>query len=134
MSKYSDYIKSLKENFKTRFFGEVMNLSNKYFKFNHILDADNIIVFTKNVKTIKGSPALIVGKNKAIFLKDWLVIGVRNYEIGFDGYAVKLNRNFMKVYTFQNDFEEFIFGDKEDDFESLKEVAISQNDTAVALG
>ena len=134
MSKYSDYIKSLKENFKTKFFGEVTNWSNKYFTFNHILDDDNIIVFTKNVKTIKGSPALIVGKNKAIFLKDWLVIGVRNYEIGFDGYAVKLNRNFMKVYTFQNDFEDFIFGDKEDDFESLKEVAISQNDTAVALG
>ena len=115
MSKYSDYIKSLKENFKTKFFGEVTNWSNKYFTFNHILDDDNIIVFTKNVKTIKGSPALIVGRNKAIFLKDWLVIGVRNYEIGFEDYEPSdpfkdenFDVNKLWMIVGRNDANEFV--------------------------
>lgn len=112
---------------KDKFFGEIVKVSNKYFTFNKIISEDEIIILTTNIKDIKGSPALIVGNNKAVFLKDWLVKRVHSWEENIDLYAVKLNRKFFKVYTFKTPFEDYSF-DQEDDFDSLYKVAQEQQE------
>ena len=132
MSSYSEYIKSMKEKEINRFFGEVKRSSNKYFTFNHVLDEDNFIVVTANIKVIKGSYVLIVGKNQGVYLKDWQVVPVHNDHEGFNAYAVKLNRNFFKIYTFKSNFDDMTFTES-DTFDSLKAIAEMQNDIAIAL-
>ena len=77
MSKYSEYLKARKENHIEFFFGKVNYVSNKYFNFNHIIDEDNIVVITNNIKFIKGSLVLVVANNKVVYLKDWQVESVR---------------------------------------------------------
>ena len=58
---------SLSEMFKKRkqkdiefFFGDTEWRSNKYFKFDHVKDNDNIVIVTKNIKAIKGNFVMIV--------------------------------------------------------------------------
>ena len=133
MSSYSEYVKKVFAEDKERFFGEVKQLTNKYFTFNHIVDDDTIILITKNIITVKGNPVLVVGNNKAVYLKPWQIKSVHNYYDGFNADAVKLNRNYFKVYTFKNDFEGFSF-DNDETFESLAEIAKSQNDEKIAFG
>ena len=131
MSTYSEYMKSVKENNLTRFFGEVEHKSNKYFTFNHYINDNEAIIITDNVKYIKGNPVLIIANNKAIYLKDWLVKPVHNYFNDIYAYAVKINRQYFKPYTFKSDFEdmcietEYTFDDllnvaKEQDAENMK--------------
>ena len=135
MSKYSEYIKSLKERQVERFFGEVKQKSNKYFRFNHYVDEDNCIIITDNVRYIKGCPVLVVDNNKVVYLKDWLVMPIRNYDNGIYAYAVKITRKFFKIYTFKNEFEDVYF-EKEDTFDDLLKVSKEQDeeDMAIALG
>lgn len=45
--------------------------SNKYVYYKAVQDNDNIIIHTNNIKGIKGNFVLVVGNNKAIYLKDW---------------------------------------------------------------
>ena len=131
MSTYSEYMKGVKENNLTRFFGEVEHKSNKYFTFNHYINDNEAIIITGNVKYIKGNPVLIIANNKAVYLKDWLVKPVHNYFNDIYAYAVKINRQYFKPYTFKNDFEdmcietEYTFDDllnvaKEQDAENMK--------------
>lgn len=81
MSKLGDYIKQQKEKDIQKFFGEIKHTSNKYFTFNRIINDDEIIIVTSNIKIIKGTPVLVVGNNKAVYLKDWLIREVRNYNL-----------------------------------------------------
>lgn len=90
MSKLGDYIKQQKEKDIQKFFGEIKHTSNKYFTFNRIINDDEIIIVTSNIKIIKGTPVLVVGNNKAVYLKDWLIREVRNYNLDIYDYAVKL--------------------------------------------
>lgn len=133
MSKYSEFLKSVKESHLTKFFGEVKHTSNKYFKFNHVISDDEIIIVTNNVKFVKGNPVLIIDNNKVVYLKDWNVAEVRNYNMDLYAYAVKLNRIYWKEYTFKSDFEDMCFKEA-DTFDRLKAVAEMQNDTEIALG
>nr|DAI56024.1 MAG TPA: hypothetical protein [Caudoviricetes sp.] len=133
MSKYSEFLKEMKEEQISKFFGEVKKTSNKYFKFNHILNEDEIIIVTGNVKFIKDNFVLVVGNNKVVYLKEWNIVRVHNYDLGLNAHAVKLNRKYFKTYIFKNDFEDFHF-EKDDTFESLMEIAKEQNDTEIALG
>ena len=126
MSKLGDYIKQQKEKDIQKFFGEIKHTSNKYFTFNRIINDDEIIIVTSNIKIIKDTPVLVVGNNKAVYLKDWLIREVRNYNLDIYDYAVKLNRKYWKVYTFKSDFED-IFIEKEATFDDLVEVAKEQN-------
>lgn len=114
------------------FFGKVTKKSNKYFNYNPIIDDDNIIIITNNIKVIKGNYVLIVDNNKGVYLKDWQVKPVHNYYNGMSGYAVKLNRKYFKPYTFKFEFEDMAFT-QEDTFDSLKECAATQTE-AIALG
>lgn len=134
MGSYGEYIKSCKENELNKFFGEIRKTSNKYFKFNRIIDNDNIIIVTNNVRFVKGNPVLLVDNNKVVYLKDWNIKAVRNYYNDIYGYAVKLSRQYFKVYTFRNDFDDVAF-EKEESFDDLYNVAVAQQnvDMAVAL-
>lgn len=130
---YSEYIKDTKAKMRDAFFGEVVQKSNKYFTFDHIPDKDTIILVTSDIKTIRGSPVLIVGNNKAVYLKDWQIRKVHDYYNGFNAYAVKLQRAYFKPYTFRTDFEDYYF--KQDEtFDSLKAIARSQNGSQIAMG
>lgn len=133
MSKYSEFLKEMKEEQINKFFGEIKKTSNKYFKFNHILNEDEIIIITGNVKFIKDNFVLVVGNNKAVYLKEWNIVRVHNYDLGLNAHAVKLNRKYFKIYTFKNYFEDFHF-ENDDSFESLMEAAKEQNNTEIALG
>lgn len=132
MSKYSEYIKSRKEKDLEFFFGEVTKKSNKYFEYNSIIDEDNIIIITNNIKTIKGNMVMIVDNNKAVYLKDWQVRRVHNFYNGVSAFAVKLNRKYFKPYTFRFDFEGMAF-EQAETFDSLKECAAEQS-YPIALG
>lgn len=130
---------SLSEMFKKRkakdiefFFGDTEWRSNKYFKFDHVKDNDNIVIVTKNIKAIKGNFVMIVDNDKAVYLKDWQVKPVHNYGEDFRGFAVKLNRKYFKPYTFRNPFTDYSF-DKQDTFDSLLKDAKKQNKTYIAL-
>lgn len=130
---------SLSEMFKKRkakdiefFSGDTEWRSNKYFKFDHVKDNDNIVIVTKNIKAIKGNFVMIVDNDKAIYLKDWQVKQVHNYGENFWGWAVKLNRKYFKPYTFKKPFDDYSF-DKQDTFDSLLKDAKKQNKTYIAL-
>lgn len=70
MSSYSDYLKERKSKDLKYFFGEdVKMISNKYFKFTHVIDNDNIILITNNIKIIKGNYVLLVKTIKGFILK-----------------------------------------------------------------
>lgn len=108
-----------------KFFGKTQYYSNKYFTYDSIIDKDNIIVRTNNVKMIKDNPVLIVDNNKGIYLKNWQVTPIKMNRGEVNTYAVKLNRKYMKEYTFKNNFDDVSFS-KKDDFNSLMKVARSQ--------
>ena len=132
MTKYSDYIKDRIEKDKEWFFGEVHQETNKYFKFKHYISDDEVIVITNNIKHIKGNPVLVVDSNKAVYLKDWQIRKVRNFAEGVYGYAVKLNRNYFKPYTFRSDFEDMMF-DEENTFDTMVQTAKQQDEVNMPI-
>lgn len=132
MSKLSEAIKEAKEREITRFFGETRKVSNHYFKFNRVIDNDTIIVLTNNVRIANKNLVLLVGNNQAVYLKDWQCWDVDNFDLGIKATAVRLNRNFFKVYTFKSDFEGVEF-DQPDTFDSLMETAKEQQEADIAV-
>lgn len=133
MSNYSEFLKSQKEKDLKFFFGEnVKKISNKYFKYESVKNDDEIILITNDIKFLKGNYVLIVDNNKAIYLKDWQVKQVHNYNLGLNAYAVKLNRKFFNPYQFKFTFDEFSF-DKEETFDDLLDIARTQKNV-IALG
>lgn len=131
MANYSEFLKAKKAQDEQWFFGETNHTSNQYFTFKHYQSEDTVVILTNNIKHIKGSPVLVVGSNKAVYLKDWQVREVHNFFEGIDTYAVKLNRAYFKPYTFRFTFDdmaiegEYCFDDmvriaKEQDAENMK--------------
>ena len=120
--KYSDMVK------RDSFFGKVLQRSNKYFIPDQINDEDNAIIKTNNITVVKDSIVMVTGNNTAIYLKDWQVRRIFDKELG-EMYAVKINRNYFKEYTFKTNFSEFSF-DKKDTFDSLWETAKKQHEQA----
>lgn len=126
MSNLSEYIKKSNEKDMQFFYGkDYKQVSNKYFTFKRVVDNDNIIIITENVKIIKDSAVLIVDNDKVVYLKDWQARNVHNFDEGINAYAVKLNRNFFKTYTFKKPFEEYSFLEA-DTFDSLYKMAQEQ--------
>lgn len=108
-----------------KFFGETKRASNKYFFFNHIINNDTILIVTDDIRKIKTSFVLMVGNDKAVYLKDWQLAHVTTKESG-ETYAIRLNRNFFKVYTFRTPFEDAMF-EHEQSFDDLAKIAERQN-------
>ncbi len=129
MASFGDYMKSRAKKEDDFFFGEgnKVKSSNKYFTYKHVIDDDNIIINTNNIKVIKNNFVLIVDNNKAVYLKEWQVRCAHNWgDICNDFYVVKLNRKYFKSYTFKFEFTDFSF-EKEDTFDDLMKVAKAQD-------
>lgn len=100
--------------------------SNKYFTYQHYHNKDEITINTNNIAFVRDNPVLVIDNNKAVFLKDWQVIPIHSYYHFGDAYAVKLNRNYFKEYTFKNGFNNMYF-DKKDTFDRLVKIAKEQD-------
>lgn len=98
--------------------GNYQQVSNKYTTFKRVIDDNNILVVTDNLKIVKDSIVMMVDNNKAVYLKDWQVRKAFSWDAGVDSYVVKLNRNYFKTYTFKNDFKN-VYLKKADTFDSL---------------
>lgn len=126
--KKANYFEEKARREKEQFFGEMRKDSNQYFYFKRVHSDDEIVLITNNIRVVKDSFVLIVDNNKAVFLKSWQVKAVKvlieNDTVR--AWAVKLNRNYFKVYTFKSDFEDFSF-EKEQNFDDLLEVAKDQD-------
>lgn len=128
MANFKDYMKEKSKKEDDFFFGagNKKQISNKYFTFKRVLDDDNIIIVTNNIDTIKNSFVLIVGNNKAVFLKAWQVREAHSWESKQNFYIVKLSRKYFKTYTFSSEFSDFYF-DKDDTFDDLLKTAKEQD-------
>lgn len=128
MSKLSEVFNERKLKELKRFFGEDVKVSNgnhdTVLHFTRVIDEDNIIIVTNNVKVIKENYVLIVGKNKVVYLKEWNVMLLKNWNLAIDTYAIKLSRKYFKTYEFKNGFDEFIGEDET--FDDLLAVAREQ--------
>lgn len=136
MSSFSEFVKARKESDLKFFFGnDVKHTSNKYFTFKHFIDNDNIVIITNNIRQVKDSQVLLVDNDKCVYLKPWQVRPVHSYYEEIQAYAVKLNSNFFKTYTFRSPFDGVNF-EKPDTFESLCEIAKAQDfeNMNIALG
>lgn len=122
-----EYAQQKREEENIKFFGEMKYRTNKYFTFQHYQSEDEIVLATNNVIEIKGNPVLLVGNNKAVYLKGWNIKRIHDYYNGGDAYAVKLNRKFFKVYTFQKSFADYYF-EKEESFDDLVALAKEQDE------
>ncbi len=134
MSNLNDLIKNIKNKDLDFFFGKGnwSNKSNQYYNFKRVINENEIIIITNNIKKIKNNYVLVVGNNKVVYLKDWAVRPVRNFENNVYAYAVKLNRNYFKVYTFKSDFEDLYF-EKEENFADLLELAKEQEERGMTV-
>lgn len=106
-----------------RFFGEVAKTSNQYMMFDQVKDKDNAIIMTNDVKVIKGHMVMLTGENTAIYLKDWQYRLMKTKD-GTEAFAVKINRNSFKEYTFKSGFSDY--GGEKETFDSLWKTAIAQ--------
>lgn len=103
----SDKLKTNQRKNMEHFYGPSLKMtSGNYFHFNSVLNNDEIILLTNEVKNIKGKPVLMLSKKTGIYLKEWQIRKVCNYQKGINCYAVKLNRNFFNPYSFSINFEE----------------------------
>lgn len=139
MASFAEYAKAQAQKEQNRFFGEgnVRKVSNQYFKFNHVLDVDTVIINTNNVRIIKDNPVLVVGACEAVYLKPWNVLKAHNFqELGDNFYLVKLSRQFFKTYTFKNQIDKNLCFDEVQDFDALSAIAKKQDEEnmKVALG
>lgn len=126
MSNLNEAIKEHKDSQIERFFGEHKMISNKYFTFKHVQSDDEIILITNNLKSVKNNVVLVIANNQAVYLKDWNIVPVSNFDESIEAYAVKLNRKYFKAYTFQRDFEDIAIEPPET-FDSLLATAKEQD-------
>ena len=123
---FKEYLNDRRAKDLAFFYGdEITHVSNKYFRFNRVKDEDNVTILTNNIMYVKGNPVLVVGPREVVYLKDWQVRAVRNYDLGIETYAVKLNRNYFRVYTFRNDIES-ICVENEMNFDDFLNIAVEQ--------
>lgn len=128
MSKLSDLYKARKENHIHFFFGDDAEIHGEVIDFKGYKDDDHVIVITNNVRYWRNKDVfvLIVDNNKVVYLKDWQVEAIKNWDLGQNSYAVKLDRRYFKTYTMSFKFDDVCFA-KEDTFDDLVAVAKSQD-------
>lgn len=135
MSKLSEVYNQRRINNINYFFGKDAKASTdgkEVISFTHYVDDDNIIVVTNDVKywANKDQYVLLVDKNKIVYLKAWQVQLLKNWELGVNMYAIKLNRNFFKVYAISFQYDDMAF-EKENTFDDLVNVAKEQDNTNI---
>ena len=131
MSKLKELLEKRKADTLNWFFGEnnYSTTSKRFAIKKHVLNDDEIVICTNNVTYWKNKDQFVlwVSNNKIVYLKNFQVMPVYNFEVfGDTSYLVKLNRKYFKEYKcFET--EEFDFGNREDTFDSLKEIAKQQD-------
>lgn len=124
---YSEFMKEMRDKDMRKFFGDDIHyVSNKYFTFKRVIDKDNILIVTDNLRDWKDGKVLVVDSNKVVFLKPWQYRKVHNYDNMINSYAVKLNRNYFKTYTVGFNYDNISFS-KEDTFDELYDTAKAQD-------
>lgn len=115
MSDFAAFMKEKAKRENDLFFGEGNRkmLSNKYYTYKHVLDSDTIIINTNNVRVVKNRLVLVVGDDKAVYLKNWNVRKAHNYDWGINFWIIKLSRAFFKIYTFKNRIDNDLVFDEE---------------------
>lgn len=127
MSRYSEYLERKKYNSILRFFGEGIEFDNGYVKsFKHYKSDQEVIIITNNVIMINETPVLILGNNKGHYLKWFNIKKLKKFNSTITSYAIKINKEFFKIYEFKNNFEDFYF-DNDVSFEDLIEIAKEQD-------
>lgn len=128
MSKFSEFLKEQRTKQLNKFFGEDHKEYGDSLSWTHYKDDENIIISTTNVEFWKNKDTfvLIVNNNKVVYLKEWQVVPIKNWDLQLNAYAVKLNKKYFRPYTLSFSFNEYNF-EKEDSFEDLVECAKSQD-------
>jgi len=130
----NSYIKEMfkreRENKLNWIFGEGnYQDGNKRFNcINQVANDDEIVIITNNVQFWKNKEQFVlwVDNNKIVYLKDFQVFKVYNYEVLGNCYIVKLNRKYFKSYNcYEN--ENMCF-EKEDTFDDLLKLAKEQTE------
>lgn len=108
------------------FFGNVHKVSNKYFiPEKQVIDDDNIILMTSNIKAVKGKTVMVVGPNQAVYVNNIAGANIKNGNtLITNTYAVKVNRQKYKTYTFRNGFDDA--PSKVESFDDLLKIAREQ--------
>lgn len=135
MSQFSEYIKERKQKVAESFFGKSVVRHDDNIAWDGYIDDETIIVLTKNVRYWKNKDqfVMLIGNNKYIYLRSCDVVEVKNWHLELNAYAVKLNRKYFKAYTINGTFDDVMF-EKEDSFESLLEVAKTQETKEIKNG
>jgi hypothetical protein len=138
MSKYSEFLKKRAESDRNWYFGEnnYKAVSNKFFTYKAVLNDDEIIIRTNDVKIFKNNYVLIVGSNDVVYLKDFQVREVHTWcKVSKDNfYLVKLNRKYFKPYHFTNAICNYEGKENVDTFDDLLQVAKEQDDYPLQVG
>lgn len=133
-NKYGEFLKQKHDKDMDFFFGKDNwhKVTNKYYEIpKRVISNDEIYLVTNNLTGVKGNPVLVVGNNKAVYLKEWQIKNVYNYYDGIgDSYIVKLNRKYFKPYEFKSGFDNFSF-DKDETFDDLLKVAQEQEEANI---
>ena len=98
-------------------------------RWSHFVDDDNVLIVTDRVYHFgrMGVYALVLNSSVVLFLKNWQITKVKNFEFKENRYAIKINRNYFKPYKlsfFLNDFETL---EKTITFDDLVGLAKSQD-------
>lgn len=134
MARYTEYIHNAKSTAADRFFGERRFIDSRFFRFDGVIDENNIIVIVTTVKMLRnGSVVMVVGNDQAIYLQDWQIYKVMT-KSGIDGWAVKLSRKHFKPYTFKDGFYPEFFFRKSLTFDDLVKRAESQKEAVRTQG
>lgn len=133
-NRYQKMRREYRENFLTErrnhvrdlFFGQGnWHIQAGALKFRQVLDDETIIIRTNNVTTVKDAPVLIVGNDKAVYLKDFNIRMVHDNVMNYR--LVKLQRKYFKVYTFHRPFEGVLI-EQDQGFDDLAGVARQQEE------
>lgn len=125
MSRYSEFLRSMKERDAKWFFGEDAETMNNHGIFwKRYKSDDEVVIVTKNVQywATRDTWVMWVGNDKVVYLKDWQIRPVKIWEgdWGDNCYAVRLTRKYFKPYKcFETDRFSFERDDTFDDFVEL---------------
>lgn len=114
--------------------GNTRKISNQYRTYNPVLDNDNIILATNNIKSYRGKDGemkhvLLTGPKQGVFLNpgDLKNVVMNDGQSYYETTLAKISRDRFKPYTFKEEHKGFLF-DKNESFDDLLDIAKSQDD------
>ena len=98
-------------------------------RWRHYIDDDNVLIVTDRVYHFgrMGVYALVLNSSVVLFLKNWQITKVKNFEFKENRYAIKLNRNYFKPYQLSFHFNDYETLEKTLTFDDLVTLAKNQD-------